>query len=94
MSSSDPILSGTEKEYAWDAWQKAFGISFGGGSILPDHEKFVAWWEVTGSRVAWLSKRELMQSAWQAGVYDRLEQSTAGFNAWWQEILDTQPVAT
>lgn len=84
---SDPILFGTERDYAWDAYQKAFDA----GKLLPDRTKCDAWWEIA-LKVAWKDLHEMMSGAWGSGVQDRNEQGTAGFNAWWQEILDKQPV--
>lgn len=81
---SDPVLFGTQKDIAWSAWQAAFDA----GALLPDHEKFEAWWEMFGLRVQWKDSREMMHAAWGKGVQDRNEQGTAGFDAWWQMIVN------
>lgn len=84
---SDPILLGTEKDYAWDAWQKAFDA----GELLPDHAKFLAWFDEVYLKLGAYSLHDRLHAAWCAGVQDRNEQGTRSFNAWWQEILDSQP---
>lgn len=92
MTTSDPenpVLSGTQKDVAWDAWQSAFDA----GKLMPDHTKFLAWWDEFGVTVQWKSVYEMMQAAWGKGVQDRNEQCTAGFALWWQQILaDAQPM--
>lgn len=82
-----PTLFGTEKDYAWNAWQKAFDA----GALLPDHEKFVAWFDEVYLKLGSFGLHDRLHAAWGAGVQDRNEQCTAGFNSWWQEILDSQP---
>ena len=84
---ANPMLFGTEKDYAWDAWQKAFDA----GTRLPDHEKFLKWFDEVYLKLGAFSMRDRFHAAWGVGVQDRNEQCTSGFNAWWQEILDTQP---
>ena len=90
MAAVDPILFGTEKQYAWDAYQKAFDA----GALLPDHGKFSTWFDEVYLKLGEWPMRERMHAAWGAGVQDRNIACTAGFNAWWQEILDTQPKIT
>ncbi len=85
----DPMLMGTEKDYAWDAWQRAFGE---GRVLLPDRAKFEKYFDEIYRVLADFSLHDRLQSAWNSGVLDRNEQGTAGFNAWWQQILDSQPV--
>jgi hypothetical protein len=87
----NPVLFGTQRDYAWNAWQSAFDA----GKLLPDSAKFHAWWNDFGVTVQWKSVHEMMQAAWGKGVQDRNEQCTAGFDAWWQHVLaDAQPVDT
>ncbi len=83
----NPILFGTQKDYAWDAWQKAFDA----GTLLPARDRFETWWTEVGLTVEWKDLREMMQAAWGSGVQDHNIACTAGFNSWWQEILDKQP---
>lgn len=80
----DPVLFGTQKQVAWAAWQAAFDA----GRYLPDLEKFQTWWREFGLTVRWGHIREMMQAAWGKGVQDRNEQCTAGFNSWWQALVD------
>ena len=87
----DPVLFGTEKDYAWNAWQSAFDA---GGTLLPDHDKFEKYFDEVYLKLGAYSLHDRLMSAWNAGVLDRNEQGTAGFNAWWQEILDKHPVTT
>ena len=84
---SDPILFGTERDYAWDAYQKAFDA----GTLLPDPMKFEAYFNEVYLKLGSFSLHDRMQSAWGRGVQDRNEACTTGFNAWWQQILDSQP---
>lgn len=86
----NPILFGTEKDYAWNAWQKAFDA----GKLLPSRERFDAWWRDVALVVSWPHIKNLLDAAWKAGVMDRSAQGYSGFNSWWQEILDKQPVIT
>ena len=83
----DPILYCTEKQAAWDAWQSAFDA----GKLLPDHEKFERWFDEVYLKLGAYSLHDRMQAAWGSGVMDRNEQCTAGYNEWWQAILDGQP---
>jgi hypothetical protein len=85
-----PQLFGTEKDYAWDAWQKAFDA----GTLLPDRAKFEKYFDEVYLKLGAYPLRERLNSAWNSGVLDRNEQGTAGFNAWWQEILDSQPTTS
>lgn len=89
---NNPVLFGTQKDYAWDAWQKAFDA--GPGTSLPDPEKFNAWWNNVGTKVMFATTRDMMFSAWAAGITDRIQACNAGFPAWWQQILDSQPKTT
>jgi hypothetical protein len=82
MSTDKPQLFGTQKDYAWNAWQAAFDA----GTLLPDRDKFETWWTEFGLTIVWKSTREMMQAAWGKGVADRHEQGLAGFNAWWAEV--------
>jgi len=75
---SDPVIWGTQKEFAWDAWQKAFDA----GALKPDRQRFEKWWEEVALHTSWTELREMMQWAWLTGVYDRNVQCTAGFDAW------------
>jgi len=86
---SEPILFGTQKDYAWDAYQSGFGK---GGVLLPDRADFEDWWNMFGLGVQWQDLREMFHAAWGKGVQNRNVQGTAGYDAWWQEILDKQPV--
>lgn len=85
---SDPVLFGTEHDYAWDAYQKAFDA----GQLLPDRAKFNAWFDEVYLQLGAYPMRERFNAAWGAGVQERNIQCTAGYDAWWQEILDKQPV--
>lgn len=84
MDTENPTLFGTEKDVAWAAYQAAFDA----GKLLPNVAKFEDWWTMFGLNVQWKSKHEMMQAAWGKGVQDRNEQCTAGFDAWWQSIVD------
>jgi hypothetical protein len=83
----NPTLCETEEDCAWAAWQAAFD----GGKLLPDHDKFVRWWNSYMPSTAQRSLREKMLAAWNQGTFDRREQAHEGFNSWWQQILDSQP---
>lgn len=88
FDSDNIIIFGTQKEYAWDDWQKAFDA----GAHLPDHQAFLTWWDNTALTTRWNDLRGMMEAAWIMGVQDRTTQTGHGFNSWWQEIIDTQPV--
>lgn len=79
---SDRILFGTQLDYAWDAWQRAFGPQ-------PVRARFDAWWTNVALTKPWSTLYALMYAAWLAGANDR---NGTGFDSWWQEILDKQPV--
>jgi hypothetical protein len=85
---STPILFGTEKDYAWDAYQKGYGD----GKLSPDRERFKKYFDEVYLQLGAFSLQDRMRSAWNVGVRDRNEDATAGYDAWWQEILDSQPV--
>jgi hypothetical protein len=85
---AEPILFGTQKDYAWDAFQTAFDA----GKLLPDRTYFETWWTEVGLTVQWKDLRQMFEAAWGSGVQCRNIACTAGFNAWWQQILDAQPV--
>ena len=87
MADKDPMLFGTEKDYAWDAYQKGFGAG-----ETPSEAKFEKYFNDVYLKLANYSLHDRMQSAWNVGVRHRNELSTAGFDAWWQVILDSQPV--
>lgn len=78
---SDPMLFGTQMDYAWDAWKKASS----GSSRPASNEEFKAWWDGHACTTHWTSLYEMMHAAWNAGAQE-------GFTAWWQGILDSQPV--
>lgn len=83
MSDPDnPILSGTQMDYAWDAWQKA---QFPGTA---NRSEFDAWWS-TALTKQWPSVKALMQAAW-----DGSRALCPTFDMWWKQILDDQPVTT
>lgn len=82
-----PCLTMSLEKVMWTAYQAAFDA----GKLLPSHAAFQEWWAV-GQLVEWKELHEELQAAWSAGVQDREEQGHAGFAAWWQEILDHQPV--
>jgi hypothetical protein len=90
VPAGDPILFGTEKDYAWDAYQKGYGD----GKLTPNCEKFDRYFDEVYLKLAAYSLHDRMNSAWNVGVMHRNEEATAGFDAWWQEILDTQPKVT
>lgn len=85
---NNPTLFGTEKDYAWNAYQSAFDA----GTLLPDRKRFEQYFDEVYAKLGAFSLRDRMQSAWNVGVQHRNEACTAGFIAWWQNILDTQPV--
>lgn len=78
----------TNVEGTWSAWCAAFDA----GKLLPSRTSFDSWWDEIGRLVQWTDVRDKLNAAWGSGVQDRVAQCTAGFNAWWQEILDHQPV--
>lgn len=85
----NPMLFGTQKDYAWNAWQTAYGAGNGTGA---DRAEFDAWWERIAAQPSG-SIRALMAAAWQEG--DRSARMKAPtFDAWWQQIIDTQPKVT
>lgn len=81
---TDPTLFGTERDYARDAYQKAFGDGAA-------RAKFETYFDEIYLKLGAFSLHDRMQSAWSRGVLDRNEQATAGYAAWWQQILDSQP---
>lgn len=60
---NNPMLFGTEKDYAWNAWQTAYGDGNGTGA---DQAEFEAWWQRATAQ-AWDSTKTLMMAAWQQG---------------------------
>lgn len=84
---SDPILFGTQRDYAWTAWQTAYGAGDGQGA---HEDEFTAWWDVAVA-AHWGSLEALMSAAWLAGSQAAAAKAPT-FKAWWQSILDTQPV--
>ena len=92
MSAQDPdnpVLFGTERDYAWNAWQTAYGAGSGTGA---DENEFSAWWERRAAK-GWPSKRSLMAEAWTMGCRAALNKAPT-FEEWWQQILDSQPAVT
>lgn len=89
--SEPPDLGAPIQSYGWLAWS-AWQVAFDSGKLLADHAKFETWRTTTGAYPGWKNVREYIESAWGNAVIDRNEQCTAGFSAWWQEILDSQPV--
>jgi hypothetical protein len=88
---AEPILFGTEKDYAWDAWRKANDED----GLSPDRAKFNAWWDSVALARTWTGgMRELFEAAWNASVDEHAKFLRSGYAAWWQEILDKQPVVT
>jgi hypothetical protein len=84
----DPILFGTEKDYAWDAYEKAFDAN----ALQPDHAVFDKWFDDVYLQLGSYSLHDRLHAAWGAGVQARNIACTVGFGAWWQKILDSQPV--
>lgn len=83
----DPILFGTEKDYAWDAYRRGFGA---GADV--DRSRFETYFDEVYLKLGAYSLHDRMNSAWNVGVMHRNELGTGGFAAWWQQILDSQPV--
>lgn len=86
----DPILFGTEKDYAWDAYQKAFD----GGVHQPNPAAFEKYFDEVYLKLGAFPLAERLQSAWNSGVLAHNEASTAAFSGWWEGILASQPVVT
>lgn len=84
---SDPILFGTQRDYAWTAWQTAYGAGDGQGA---NEAEFTAWWEGVHN-YTWQSVELMLHAAWTAGAQAAAAKAPT-FKAWWQSILDTQPV--
>lgn len=86
---ADPILFGTQKDYAWDAWRTASCRRPEDETISKKH--FEEWWDSYLSNVPKFSLEDLFRAAWNTGASntDKIK-----FESWWQEILDKQPGET
>ena len=85
---NNPQLFGTQRDYAWNAWQTAFGVGNGTGA---DEAEFQKWWEVAVTS-RWDSTKTLMLSAWSMGAAAAAAKAPT-FAAWWQQIVDAQPTS-
>lgn len=79
------LYGGTPRDFAWQAWQTAYGMGDGQGA---DEKEFQAWWD---SPRGDYPLRTVMLTAWNAGAVAAMDKAPT-FEAWWKMILDTQPV--
>lgn len=88
-SDENPIITSTVLQLAFAAWQKRLGID----DLAPagvSWERFSSWWDATTRRAAFASIRDACRKAWVAASPRHGEH--VQFDAWWQRIVDSQPV--
>ena len=84
MSIENPILFGTQRDYAYSAFSRAYcgKLTFDDAEVTA---LFARFWDNLPAPIT--DERSLFEMAWMAGA-------SAAFNAWYMEILKGQPTVT
>jgi len=102
-SMDNPIISCTDKQLAWNAWQIAQGhldgkLSRTGRPVADldgapgEKARFDTWWE-WALTANFGSLRAICLKAWiDSRESSRTSRSNPDFDTWWQTIVDAQPV--
>lgn len=88
---SAPIITCTQMQLAFNAWQLAKSAFHLDQASLDPTPEFRAWWDAGH---AFASLRDCCWAAFVAArpPVEPIHGAQHHFDAWWQEILDTQPV--
>lgn len=94
MNDDNPMIFCTPMQLAFNAWQLAKTSFHLDQADLAPTDEFMAWWDATLESMRGESFREV---CWQAFLAAKppVEPNHGAlnhFNAWWQTIVDAQPV--